>query len=122
MPAAAGANRNRPRPRTIESVANYRQATLTAFQEVEDNLATLRVLEDQAKAQRTAVESAQESLSLSMNHYKGGLVTFLDVVTVQSIALQNQLTEVDILRRRMDASVLLIKALGGGWDASKLPS
>ena len=57
-----------------------------------------------------------------MNQYKGGLVTFLDVVTVQSIALQNQLTEVDILRRRMDASVLLIKALGGGWDASKLPS
>jgi NodT family efflux transporter outer membrane factor (OMF) lipoprotein len=105
-----------------QSVANYRQATLTAFQEVEDNLAALRVLEDQAKAQRTAVESAQESLSLSMNQYKGGLVTFLDVVTVQSIALQNQLTEVDILRRRMDASVLLIKALGGGWDASKLPS
>lgn len=105
-----------------ETVANYRQAALTAFQEVEDNLATLRVLEDQAKAQRVAVEAAQQSLDLSLNRYKGGLVTYLEVITAQSIALQNEATEVDILRRRMDASVLLIKALGGGWDASKLPT
>jgi NodT family efflux transporter outer membrane factor (OMF) lipoprotein len=105
-----------------QAVANYRQATLTAFQEVEDNLATLRVLEDQAKAQRVAVEAAQQSLALSMNRYKGGLVTYLEVIAAQTITLQNQLAEVDILRRRMDASVLLIKALGGGWDASKLPS
>jgi NodT family efflux transporter outer membrane factor (OMF) lipoprotein len=105
-----------------QAVANYRQATLTAFQEVEDNLAALRVLEEQAKAERTAVEAAQQSLALSLNQYRGGLVTYLDVVTAQTIALQNQLTEVDILRRRMDASVLLIKALGGGWDVTKLPS
>ncbi len=105
-----------------ETVANYRQAALTAFQEVEDNLATLRVLEDQSKAQRVAVEAAQQSLDLALNRYKGGLVTYLEVITAQSIALQNEATEVDILRRRMDASVLLIKALGGGWDASKLPT
>jgi NodT family efflux transporter outer membrane factor (OMF) lipoprotein len=105
-----------------ETVANYRQAALTAFQQVEDNLSTLRVLSDQAKAQRVAVEAAQQSLDLSLNRYRGGLVTYLEVVTAQAITLQNESTEVDLLRRRMDASVLLIKALGGGWDVSKLPS
>lgn len=105
-----------------ETVANYRQSALTGFQQVEDNLATLRVLEQQAKAQRVAVEAAQQSLDLSLNRYKGGLVTYLEVIVAQSIALQNESTEVDILRRRMDASVLLIKALGGGWDVTKLPT
>lgn len=105
-----------------ESIANYRQAVLEGFQQVEDNLATLRVLEQQAQAQRVAVEAAQQSLALSLNRYKGGLVTYLEVITAQSTALQNQSTEVDIFRRRMDASVLLIKALGGGWDISKLPA
>lgn len=104
-----------------EAVANYRQSVLTAFQEVEDNLSTLRVLEEQAQAQRVAVEAAEQSMDLSLNRYKGGLVTYLDVIATQSIAYQNQATEVDILRRRMDAAVLLIKALGGGWDVSKLP-
>jgi len=105
-----------------ESVANYRQAALEAFQQVEDNLSTLRVLEQQAQAQRVAVEAAQQALDLALNRYKGGLVTYLEVVTAQNIALQNQSTEVDLLRRRMEASVLLIKALGGGWDTSKLPA
>ena len=105
-----------------QTVANYRQATLTAFQQVEDNLSTLRVLEQQAAAQRVAVQAAQQSLDLSLNRYKGGLVTYLEVITAQSIALQNEFTQVDILRRRMDASVLLIKALGGGWDVTKLPT
>ncbi len=104
-----------------ETVANYRQAVLTAFQQVEDNLSTLRVLEQQSEAQRVAVEAARQSLNLSLNRYKGGLVTYLEVVAAQGITLQNESTEVDILRRRMDASVLLIKALGGGWDVSKLP-
>jgi len=104
-----------------EAVANYRQTVLTAFQEVEDNLSTLRLLEEQSKAQRIAVEAAGQSLELSLNLYKGGLVTYLQVISAQSIALQNEYTEVDILRRQMDASVLLIKALGGGWDISKLP-
>jgi NodT family efflux transporter outer membrane factor (OMF) lipoprotein len=104
-----------------ESVAHYRQAALVAFQQVEDNLATLRVLEQQAQAERVAVEAAQQWLELALNRYKGGLVTYLEVITAQSVALQNQSAEVDILRRRMDATVLLIKALGGGWNASKLP-
>ena len=104
-----------------EAAANYRQAALTAFQEVEDNLATLRILEQQSHAQRVAVEAAKQSLDLSMSRYKGGLVTYLEVISAQSIDLQDEYTEVDILRRRMDASVSLIKALGGGWDTSKLP-
>lgn len=105
-----------------EAVANYRQAALTAFQEVEDNLASLRILEEQQKAQEVAVGAAQQSLELSLSRYKGGLVTYLEVISAQSIALADESTAVDLLRRRMDASVLLIKALGGGWDVSKLPA
>jgi len=105
-----------------ETVANYQQAALSAFQQVEDNLSTLRILSEQAKAQRVAVEAAQQSLELSLNRYQGGLVTYLEIVSGQTIALQNESTEVDLLRRRMDASVLPIKALGGGWDVSKLPA
>lgn len=103
------------------TVANYRQTALTAFQEVEDNLSTLRILEQESAKQHEATQSAENSLQLSMNRYKGGLVTYLEVTTAQSIALTNERTDVDLLRRRMDASVLLIKALGGGWDVSKLP-
>ncbi|MBV8069963.1 MAG: efflux transporter outer membrane subunit [Acidobacteriaceae bacterium] len=103
------------------TVANYRQTALTAFQEVEDNLSTLRILEEESAKQHEATLSAENSLELSMNRYKGGLVTYLEVITAQSTALTNERTDVDLLRRRMDASVLLIKALGGGWDVSKLP-
>jgi NodT family efflux transporter outer membrane factor (OMF) lipoprotein len=104
------------------SVANYRQSALTAFQEVEDNLATLRILQAESAKQHEASVAAENSLQLSLNRYKGGLVTYLEVITAQSIALTNERTEVDIMRRRMDATVELIKALGGGWDTSKLPS
>jgi len=103
------------------TVASYRQTSLTAFQEVEDNLSSLRILEQEAAKQHEATEAAESSLQLSMNRYKGGLVTYLEVITAQSTALTNERTDVDLLRRRMDASVLLIKALGGGWDVSKLP-
>ena len=103
-------------------VANYRQVALTAFQEVEDNLSTLRVLEEESAKQHEAVLAAEISLQLSLNRYKGGLVTYLEVITAQNIALSNERTEADILRRRMDSSVLLIKALGGGWGASQLPN
>jgi NodT family efflux transporter outer membrane factor (OMF) lipoprotein len=103
------------------TVANYRQTALTAFREVEDNLSTMRILEEESAMQQEATSAAENSLELSMNRYKGGLVTYLDVITAQSIALTNERTDVDILRRRMDASVLLIKALGGGWNVSKLP-
>ncbi|MGI9072879.1 MAG: efflux transporter outer membrane subunit [Bryobacteraceae bacterium] len=102
-------------------IATYRQTALTAFQEVEDNLSTLRILEQELAKQHEATVSAQNSLALALNRYKGGLVTYLEVITAQSIALTNERTEVDLVRRRMDASVLLIKALGGGWDVSKLP-
>jgi len=105
-----------------ETVAQYRQTALTAFQEVEDALSTLRILEQQTRAQHVAVDAARQSLELSMSRYKGGLVTYLEVVTAQTTALQNESTEVDLLRRRMIATVLLIKALGGGWDISRLPS
>lgn len=101
--------------------ANYRQTALTAFQEVEDNLSTLRILESESAKQHEATVAAENSLQLSLNRYKGGLVTYLEVITAQSIALSNERTEADILRRRMDASVSLIKALGGGWDTGKLP-
>ncbi len=103
-------------------IATYRQTALSAFQEVEDNLSTLRILERELAKQHEATISAESSLQLSLNRYKGGLVTYLEVITAQSTALANERTEVDLRRRRMDASVLLIKALGGGWDASKLPN
>src|SRR5437867_3816584 len=102
------------------TVAGYRQTTLTAFQQVEDNLAALRILEQEAQQQRRAVESAQLSLQLFTNRYRGGVDNYLQVITAQTVTLTNQRVEIDILRRRMDASVLLVKAVGGGWDASAL--
>jgi NodT family efflux transporter outer membrane factor (OMF) lipoprotein len=103
------------------TVATYRQTTLTAFQQVEDNLAALRVLMQEAEQQQRAVAAAQESLQLATNRYKGGVDTYLQVITAQTLALANERNAVDILRRRMDASVLLIKAIGGGWHVSTLP-
>ena len=103
------------------TVANYRQTSLTAFQEVEDNLSTLRILEQEAAKQHEATQAAENSQQLALNRYKGGLVTYLEVITAQSIALSNERTEVDLMQRRMDTSVQLVRALGGGWDISKLP-
>jgi len=103
-------------------VASYRETSLTAFQQVEDNLAALRILETEAQQQKEAVASAQESLQLFSNRYKGGVDTYLQVITAQTFVLANSRNDVDILRRRMDAGVLLIKALGGGWNVSSLPS
>ena len=103
------------------TVANYRQTTLVAFQEVEDNLAALRILEHEALQQREAVAEAERGVEIFTTRYRLGVDPYLQVVSAETIALQNERNEVDILRRRMDASVLLIKALGGGWDASKLP-
>ena len=104
------------------TVATYRQTSLTAFQEVEDNLAALRILENEAQQQDQAVASSSDSLHLFTNRYKGGVDTYLQVITAQTIELANELNAIDILRRRVDASVLLVKALGGGWDASILPT
>jgi NodT family efflux transporter outer membrane factor (OMF) lipoprotein len=99
-------------------VAAYRQTVLAGFQEVEDNLAALRVLEEEAALQAEAVAAARESVELTTNQYKAGIVSYLNVVVVQTAALNNERTAVGILGQRLTASVLLIKALGGGWDAS----
>ena len=103
------------------TVATYRQTTLTAFQEVEDNLAALRILEMEAQQQQRATASAEESLQLFTNRYEGGVDNYLQVITAQTVALSNERNQIDITRRRMDASVLLVKAVGGGWDVTQLP-
>jgi NodT family efflux transporter outer membrane factor (OMF) lipoprotein len=103
------------------TVANYRQTALTAFQQVEDNLAALRVLSNEAQQQHEATASAEHSLDLFQTRYEGGVDTYLQVVTWQTAALNNQRNDLDIVQRRLDASVLLIKALGGGWDTTQMP-
>jgi NodT family efflux transporter outer membrane factor (OMF) lipoprotein len=103
------------------TVASYRQTTLAAFQEVEDNLAALRILEKESQQQKEATTSAEESLQLFTNRYQGGVDNYLQVITAQTVLLTNQRNDIDIERRRMDASVLLVKAIGGGWDTSQLP-
>ncbi|EIN00339.1 RND efflux system outer membrane lipoprotein [Paraburkholderia hospita] len=105
-----------------EGIAQYRQTVLTAFGQVEDNIAALRVLEQEAQAQDDAVSAAQRSLAIVSNRYKNGAITYLDVVVAQTTALTNEREAVSIARRRMAASVALIKALGGGWDATSLPT
>lgn len=102
-------------------VASYRQTSLTAFQQVENGLAALRVLEVEAQRQHSATESAQQSLELFKTRYEGGVDSYLQVITWQTAALQNERNDIDITRRRLEASVLLIKALGGGWDVQQLP-
>jgi NodT family efflux transporter outer membrane factor (OMF) lipoprotein len=104
------------------SVATYRQTVLTAFQGVEDNLAALRILEEEARVEDEAVRAAQESVVLTTNQYKAGIVSYLNVITVQTIALTDEITAVQIHGRRMAAAVLLIQALGGGWTVDELPS
>jgi NodT family efflux transporter outer membrane factor (OMF) lipoprotein len=105
-----------------EMVADYQQTVLTSFQEVEDSLSDLRVLEEEAKTQDAAVAAANRALDQSTNRYKGGLDTYLTVITAQSAALANERTAVSLLTRRLTSTVLLVKALGGGWDVSKLPA
>jgi NodT family efflux transporter outer membrane factor (OMF) lipoprotein len=104
-----------------ETVANYRQTTLTAFQQVEDNLVALRVLQQEANNQHQATLAAESAEQIFNNRYVGGLDTYLQVVTAQTTALANERNDIDIMRRQMDASVLLIKALGGGWNVTDLP-
>ena len=103
-----------------QTVANYRQNVLTAYQEVEDSLAALRLLEDESNTQTAAVAAAEHSLALSNNRYRGGVTTYLEVITAQTTALANERAAVQISGRRMVDSVLLIKALGGGWNAASL--
>jgi NodT family efflux transporter outer membrane factor (OMF) lipoprotein len=102
-------------------VANYRQSVLNGFQQVEDNLAAVRILESEAKVQDEAVVAAEHSLDLSITRYKGGVTSYLEVIVAQNAALVDEVTAVNILGRRMASTVLLIQALGGGWDRSSLP-
>ena len=102
------------------TVAQYRQAVLAGFQEVEDNLAALRILEEEAKVQEDAVRAARESVLLTTNQYKAGIVSYINVVTVQTTQLSNERTAVGILGRRLVAAATLVKALGGGWSAAEL--
>ena len=104
------------------SVAAYKQTVLTGFQEVEDNLAALRILEQEAAVQDETVKSARLAVELILNQYKSGLVNYTSVATVQATALSAERSALDIQNRRLSASVLLIKALGGGWDQSELPA
>jgi NodT family efflux transporter outer membrane factor (OMF) lipoprotein len=102
-------------------VAAYRQSVLAGFQQVEDSLAALRILENEATVQDQAVQAAQSSLDLSTMRYEGGVTSYLEVTIAQSAALSDEVTAVNILGRRMASTVLLIQALGGGWDRSSLP-
>lgn len=102
-------------------VATYRQTVLTGFREVEDNLAALRILEQEAALQDEVVQAARRALELTNNQYSAGVVSYLNVITAQTTALNNERTAVSVLGRRLTASVALIQALGGGWTAGELP-
>ena len=103
------------------TVANYRQTVLTAFQQVEDNLAALRILAEETIAAETATKAAKDSLDIATYQYKAGTVNYLTVITAQATYLANEQTVVNLLARRLTASVLLVQALGGGWDNKSLP-
>jgi NodT family efflux transporter outer membrane factor (OMF) lipoprotein len=105
-----------------ESAAGYQQTVLSAFREVEDQLAALRVLADEAEVQARGVDAAQRSLTLATNRYRGGVATYLEVISAQSAELASERVQIGIETRRKTATVLLLKAIGGGWNASALPS
>jgi NodT family efflux transporter outer membrane factor (OMF) lipoprotein len=102
------------------TVANYRQTVLVGFQEVEDNLAALRILSLEAAAQDEAVKASEATLAVSVNQYRAGIIGYLNVIVAQNTALANERAAATILARRLTSSVLLIKALGGGWNAAEL--
>jgi NodT family efflux transporter outer membrane factor (OMF) lipoprotein len=104
------------------TVAAYRQTVLTAFQQVEDQLSTLRILSNENATVENSVKSAERALTLSSAQYRAGTTSYLTVITAQTTALAAERTQVDLLTRRLTASVQLIQALGGGWDASQLPT
>jgi NodT family efflux transporter outer membrane factor (OMF) lipoprotein len=105
-----------------QTVASYRQTVLTAFQQVEDNLAALRILSTQTQQQDAAVNAARRYLAIATDRYKLGLDPYLDVITAQTTLLSNQQTAVSLRMQQLTDSVQLIEALGGGWDATQLPS
>jgi NodT family efflux transporter outer membrane factor (OMF) lipoprotein len=104
-----------------QQVANYRQTVLAAFQDVEDNLAAIRILDQESAQQQLAVAASVRSLDINTYQYKGGVTTYLQVLTAQTTLLTNQRTQADIATRQFVSSVQLIRALGGGWDTSQIP-
>jgi len=105
-----------------QAVANYRQTVLTAFQQVEDNLAALRILSQEIRQQDAAVRSAQRNVTVATDRYKLGIDPYLNVITAQTTLLSNQQTAVNLRMQQMTASVQLIEALGGTWSSTQLPS
>jgi len=104
------------------TVAGYRQSALGAFQEVEDALAAQRILGVEAEQEAVAVAAADRLVTIARNRYRGGITTYLEVVTAETAALNNHRTAVELLVRRMTTSVALVKALGGGWEEAALPA
>jgi NodT family efflux transporter outer membrane factor (OMF) lipoprotein len=105
-----------------ETAAAYRQSVLQAFQQVEDTLAELRILAEEAAEQQAAVAAAEQSLTIANNQYQGGITTYLEVITAQNVALTNERTAADLKTRQLTASVQLVAALGGGWSVKDLPT
>jgi outer membrane protein TolC len=105
-----------------KSVANYRETVLAAFQNVEDELVSLRVLGQQIGVEQAAVHAAQRAVEISLNEYQAGTVPYTTVVTAQATLLSDQETALLVQENRIIASVALVQALGGGWDTSQLPS
>jgi NodT family efflux transporter outer membrane factor (OMF) lipoprotein len=125
-PLFDGGSRNAQYKQSLDSfdasVAGYRQAVLTAFQQVEDNLAALRILEEESLVQKRAVDAANEAVVLTINQYKAGTVSYINVMTAQSTALTNQVTAVQLQGSRLTSAVQLVTALGGGWNLEMIPS
>lgn len=108
------------RAKLAESGADYKSVVLNAFQQVEDNLALLHHLGDEAQRENEALDAAQRTLTLSMSRYRDGVVSYLDVVTAQTTALSTQISSLELDTRRLDATVGLIQAIGGGWSTKQL--
>jgi len=104
------------------TIAAYRQTVLTAFEQVEDSLAALRILADEADKLQQAIQAANRALNVSRAQYKAGTTSYLTVITSQATLLNSERNAVTLLTRRLTASVLLVEALGGGWNASQLPT
>jgi NodT family efflux transporter outer membrane factor (OMF) lipoprotein len=104
-----------------QSVANYRQTVLNAFQQVEDNLAALRILSTEIQQQDAAIASAQRNLQVSNDRYRAGIDPYLNVITAQTTLLASQQAAVSLRREQVTDTVQLIESLGGGWDAAQLP-
>src|SRR5262249_23744231 len=104
------------------TVAGYRQSALGAFQEIEDALAAQRILATEAAQQDVATAAADRLATIARSRYRGGITTYLEVVTAEAAALNNHRASVDLLVRRMTTAVAMVKALGGGWDEGSLPT